>query len=128
MSFNVGKIKDVTKDLKFNETCCTHGGVPEECMGLCRERHRRSALNQLPPNRCDEHLKTIHSCVYEGNMKLSYNNLISLHPLIIQQCIHQKINFTFNRFREGNVLKNMRTVFLRQFQSIRIHNATSNQF
>ena len=74
-SFSIGPIKDDAKDVKFNETCCVHNGVPEECMGLCRERHRRSALNQLPPNRCDEHLQTINSCVYEGIMKLRYNDI-----------------------------------------------------
>ena len=66
--------RDDTKAMAFNETCCAHSGVPEECMGLCRQRHRRSALNDLPPNRCDKHLQKINSCVYEGIMKLSYNN------------------------------------------------------
>lgn len=69
---------DDTKVTTFNETCCAHSGVPEECMGLCRERHRRSVSIELPANRCDGHLKTINSCVYEGIMKLGYNDFVSL--------------------------------------------------
>jgi len=127
-SFNVGETKDDVKAMKFNETCCALSGVPEECMGLCRARHRRSISADLPTNQCDEHLKTIHSCVYEGIIKLSYSTSISLHQrLSIWQFIHQKINFAFNRFSEGNVPKNMRPLLLRQCQCIRIHNATNNQ-
>ena len=65
--------------MKLNETCCSYNGVPEECMGLCRShRNRRSLLNELPVHRCDEHLRKIHSCVFEGIMKLHSNTLISL--------------------------------------------------
>ena len=63
--------------MKINETCCTHNGVPEECMGLCREgRQRRGVFAELPANRCDEHLQKINSCVYEGIGRLLSNNLI----------------------------------------------------
>ena len=78
---NIGDTTEDAKAMKFNETCCALSGVPEECMGLCRARHRRSVPDELPANRCDEHLKTIHSCLYEGIIKLSYNSSISLHPL-----------------------------------------------
>ena len=62
-----------------DETCCIHNGVPEECMGLCREhRHRRSILNGLPVHRCDEHLHKIQSCVFTGIMRLHSNKLMSL--------------------------------------------------
>ena len=80
-SFSIGPIKDDAKDVKFNETCCVHNGVPEECMGLCRERHRRSALNDLPQNRCDDHLHKINLCVYEGILMLSCNDFWCLYIL-----------------------------------------------
>ena len=65
-------------DRKFNETCCKLRGVPEECMGLCRDgQHPRSFMDELPENRCDEHLHKIDSCVYEGIPRF-FKNLLSI--------------------------------------------------
>ena len=51
---------------KFNETCCEDNGVPEECMGLCREQVlSRSIQVVYPIDRCVKHKETIQSCMYE---------------------------------------------------------------
>ena len=54
---------------KFNETCCEEIGIPEECMGLCREHvELRGAEEIYPIDRCVEHQDHIASCIYEqGN-------------------------------------------------------------
>ena len=81
--------------MKFNQTCCADSGVPEECMGLCKEtRHRRSVLNKLPLNRCDEHLPKIHSCLYEGMMRLRSNTLIPLKPRTQSYTYQDRSNLT----------------------------------
>ena len=49
---------------KFNETCCEEIGIPEECMGLCRERVER-AEEIYPIDRCVQHQDHIASCIYE---------------------------------------------------------------
>ena len=51
--------------LKFNETCCEIKGVPEECMGKCKEKRESLRTLMMPDNRCAEHQATIESCVYE---------------------------------------------------------------
>ena len=58
---------------KFNETCCEAKGVPEECMGLCREensspRERRS-IKVLPVDRCVKHQNNTNACIYEYGKK-----------------------------------------------------------
>ena len=48
--------------LHFNETCCQAHNVPEECMGLCREKNftlQSRSIEVLPTHRCVEHHKTI---------------------------------------------------------------------
>jgi len=57
--------------LHFNETCCSAGGVPEECMGLCREKvedrslfdEERNVKMVMPVDRCVEHRDTIRACM-----------------------------------------------------------------
>ena len=52
--------------LHFNGTCCDEHGVPEECMGLCREKvQSRSIQKVLPIDRCVEHQDTIRTCTVE---------------------------------------------------------------
>ena len=53
----------------FNDTCCEENGVPEQCMGLCREKIDRVEVI-LPIDQCDEHKDVIRSCMYsEGGRK-----------------------------------------------------------
>ena len=55
-------------------------GVPEECMGLCREKKdeentvgRRSVQNVYPIDRCVQHKNHIQSCMYEeGNVQIKH--------------------------------------------------------
>ena len=63
--------------LHFNETCCSAGGVPEECMGLCREKvedrslfdEERNVKMVMPVDRCVEHRDTIRACmIAEGKI------------------------------------------------------------
>ena len=49
--------------MKFDETCCTDNGVPEECMGLCREKTDRDVEEIMPIDRCEEHRETIRTCM-----------------------------------------------------------------
>ena len=69
--------------MKFNETCCAHGGVPEECMGLCREKDQvsmmRRSIDVMPVDRCVKHRDNIESCVYKFGKKCEKNkNVMSL--------------------------------------------------
>jgi len=48
---------------EFDETCCTNNGVPEDCMGLCREKTDRDVQVIMPTDRCEEHRDTIRSCM-----------------------------------------------------------------
>jgi hypothetical protein len=51
---------------KFSETCCKEKGVPEECMGLCREKINNGTANmERPVNQCVVHNQTIHECMYQ---------------------------------------------------------------
>ena len=50
---------------KFNQTCCELKGVPEECMGLCREKRQDFRTRMMPMDRCAEHKDAIKSCVYD---------------------------------------------------------------
>ena len=62
---------------KFNETCCVGKGVPEECMGLCRERDQvsvmRRSIDEMPVDRCVEHQNSIQSCLYKFGKKYEPN-------------------------------------------------------
>ena len=53
---------------KFNETCCEIKGVPEECMGKCKEKLQSFRI-QMPADRCAEHQEVIESCMYEYGKK-----------------------------------------------------------
>ena len=53
---------------RFNETCCEERGVPEDCMGLCREKQRTKRSAQYPVDKCVEHEEKITQCMYEGNI------------------------------------------------------------
>jgi hypothetical protein len=66
-----------THIFKFNETCCEGKGVPEECMGLCRERMLRS-IDVYPVNRCVEHQTHIDSCVYEYGKKYVHMYILKI--------------------------------------------------
>ena len=89
--------------LHFNETCCSAGGVPEECMGLCREKvedrsidlegtNSREKVEDLrvdlegrnihlimPVDRCVEHQDTIRKCmIQEGKSYIHLPSIIFL--------------------------------------------------
>ena len=76
----MGDTQSMNPRVMLNETCCQHEGVPEECMGLCRDglHHHRRIMADFPANRCDQHLPKIHSCVHEGILGLFSKNLISI--------------------------------------------------
>ena len=58
----------------FNETCCVEGGMPEACMGLCRERLDERVEVIMPENQCDEYKGVIRSCLNsESGRKLIHN-------------------------------------------------------
>ena len=89
---------NLDKALKLNETCCIIKGVPEECMGLCRgHRNRRSILNGLPVHRCDKHLHKIHSCVFEGIVRLHSNKVMSLNSVYSYKFFCVSFIFNFRR-------------------------------
>ena len=52
-------------------------GVPEECMGLCRERDQvsvmRRSIDEMPVDRCVEHQNSIQSCLYKFGKKYEPN-------------------------------------------------------
>ena len=68
--------------LHFNESCCAENGVPEDCMGLCREKvESRSILDRniqkiMLVDQCVEHQDTITSCMFEEGKK--YNCTLHL--------------------------------------------------
>ena len=49
----------------FDEACCKFKGVPNECMGNCRNNFELSSsrVMGLPPAVCDEYNKLIEECV-----------------------------------------------------------------
>jgi len=60
--------------LHFNETCCEEYKVPEDCMGLCREKDQSRItryleesriLKELPIDQCVEHEDNIRKCLIE---------------------------------------------------------------
>ena len=59
--------------LHFNESCCIARGVPEQCMGLCREKvddrsidvEGRNVQMVMPVDQCVEHRDTIRTCMVE---------------------------------------------------------------
>ena len=86
------------KIFKFNETCCEGKGVPEECMGLCREvdetmtrreismqRECRS-IDTYPVDRCVQHQDNIRSCLYQYGNEYAYIN--KLMRLQIKSYLH----------------------------------------
>ena len=55
----------------FDETCCSNSGVPEQCMGLCREVEGREEI--WPTDQCEEHRDTIIECMYNNVGKYLFN-------------------------------------------------------
>ena len=54
-------------DLKFDDKCCKKSGVPDQCMGLCKERiPNQNAAIMFPVDQCDEHLDKIKKCMKKG--------------------------------------------------------------
>lgn len=71
---DVDRVQEVTEEpsfdpairhvVKFNEACCEEEGVPEDCMGQCRENAKgRSFSVQFPTTRCAQHQETIKACM-----------------------------------------------------------------
>jgi len=48
---------------EFDETCCTNNGIPDECMGICREKTDRDVQVIMPIDRCEEHRETVRNCM-----------------------------------------------------------------
>jgi len=66
-------IKDCPIVFHFDETCCTAAGVPDQCMGLCREKLPNRQIEViLPVNECAEYPDLIRSCLSsEGGEDIS---------------------------------------------------------
>ena len=68
---------------KLDESCCMAKGVPEDCMGLCREETRSDVEWHYPVNKCAAHNSTIRNCMYPGDIRRRvyvFGNLIPLKP------------------------------------------------
>ena len=62
----ITKIYSEIVRLHFNETCCQANGVPEDCMGLCREKvESRSIELLMPVDQCVEYQDVIRTCMVE---------------------------------------------------------------
>ena len=95
--------------LHFNASCCEAKGVPEECMGLCREKvESRSFIERaiqmvMPVDLCAEHQDVISTClVQEGNLVSFLIELAKFIP--IKYNIPFQLNIIFGKIEITRLL------------------------
>ena len=87
--YNNYKILEIVR-LHFNESCCEAKGVPEDCMGLCREKVESRSLMEraiqmvMPVDLCVEHQDVINTClIKEGDLVSFLIELAKFFPIVI---------------------------------------------